>query len=442
MYLFKERGVYMTKNAKKYLIYIFILLVVTILAVYFVMKQDPKAVLDVILSCDVSWLLVSILVVIFYFVVEGVILMILAKMYRRKYPFYKGLLNSFIGIFFSNITPSSSGGQFAQAYTFSKQGVKVTNAASILFMHFILYQIVMVLFSLVILIFKYNSLKATTSHINILGFNFSIIQISLIGFVINTFVIVGLFLLAFSRRLHNFIVTKGLSFLSKLKLVKNKEEQVIKINTKVETFRLEFKRLIQNWPVLIVVSILLLVRLIIISCVPYFLAKSMGLKFASSNELINFIDTTSMTWLVSSITQMVPIPGGSGGAELVFQNLFGGTFFINATNADISALDLLWRSVTFYLGLIIGFVVFITYRESPKGESFLHGDNKTLLELHVINLDNERRKTLILNEFVEPVLLTVDDIENRFKVLKEDLQKQLDRNEDIVNEEVKEKRKR
>ena len=114
----------MTKNAKKYLIYIGILLVVTILAVYFVMKQDPKAVLDVILSCDVSWLLVSILVVIFYFVVEGVILMILARMYRRKYPFYKGLLNTFIGTFFSNITPSSSGGQFAQAYTFSKQGVK------------------------------------------------------------------------------------------------------------------------------------------------------------------------------------------------------------------------------------------------------------------------------------------------------------------------------
>ena len=431
----------MTKNAKKYIVYISILVVVTVLAVYFVMKQDPKAVIDVILSCDVGWLLASIGVVMIYFILEGIILTILARMYRRKFPFYKGILNIFIGTFFSNITPSSSGGQFAQAYTFSKQGVKVTNAASILFMHFILYQIVMVLFSLVIFIFKYNQLESMTSHINVLGLDFSVISISLIGFVINTFVIVALFLLAFSEKLHQFIVTKGISFLHKIKIIKNKEEQVIKLNTKVETFRLEFKRLTQNWPVLLITSILLLLRIIVISSVPYFLAKSMGLEFSSTNEIVNIIDTTSMTWLISSITQMVPIPGGSGGAELVFQNMFGGTFFTNATNADISALVLLWRSVTFYLGLIIGFIVFVTYRESPKKESFLHGDNRTLLELEVINLDNERKKTLILNEYVEPTIISVEDIENRFKSLKEDLKKQLEKNEEMVNKELDKKGK-
>ena len=431
----------MTKNAKKYIVYISILVVVTVLAVYFVMKQDPKAVINVILSCDVGWLLASIGVVMIYFILEGIILTILARMYRRKFPFYKGLLNMFIGTFFSNITPSSSGGQFAQAYTFSKQGVKVTNAASILFMHFILYQIVVVLFSFVIFIFKYNQLESMTSHINVLGLDFSVISISLIGFVINTFVIVALFLLAFSEKLHQFIVTKGISFLHKIKIIKNKEEQVIKLNTKVETFRLEFKRLTQNWPVLLITSILLLLRIIVISSVPYFLAKSMGLEFSSTNEIVNIIDTTSMTWLISSITQMVPIPGGSGGAELVFQNMFGGTFFTNATNADISALVLLWRSVTFYLGLIIGFIVFVTYRESPKKESFLHGDNRTLLELEVINLDNERKKTLILNEYVEPTIISVEDIENRFKSLKEDLKKQLEKNEEIVNEEIEKKGK-
>ena len=431
----------MTKNAKKYIVYISILVVVTVLAVYFVMKQDPKAVINVILSCDVGWLLASIGVVMIYFLLEGIILTILARMYRRKFPFYKGLLNMFIGTFFSNITPSSSGGQFAQAYTFSKQGVKVTNAASILFMHFILYQIVMVLFSFVIFVFKYNQLESMTSHINVLGLDFSVISISLIGFVINTFVIVALFLLAFSEKLHQFIVTKGISFLHKIKIIKNKEEQVIKLNTKVETFRLEFKRLTQNWPVLLITSILLLLRIIVISSVPYFLAKSMGLEFSSTNEIVNIIDTTSMTWLISSITQMVPIPGGSGGAELVFQNLFGGTFFTNATHADISALVLLWRSVTFYLGLIIGFIVFVTYRESPKKESFLHGDNRTLLELEVINLDNERKKTLILNEYVEPTIVSVEDIENRFKSLKEDLKKQLEKNEEMVNKELDKKGK-
>ena len=430
----------MTKSSKKYIAYISILVVVTVLAVYFVMKQDPKSVIETILNCNISWLLVSILLVILYFLVEGIILMILTRMYKRRYPYIKSVLNTMIGTFFSNITPSSSGGQFAQAYTFSKQGVKVTNAASILFMHFILYQIVMVLFSLFIFIFKYSHLASTTVNINLFGINFSLISISLIGFVINTFVIVALFMLAYSERLHQFIVTKGVNFLHKLKIVKDKKEQAIKINTKVETFRLEFKRLTQNWPVLLITSILFLIKLIIISSIPYFLAKSMGLEFSSNNEIINIVDTTSMTWLVSSITQMVPIPGGSGGAELVFQNMFGGTFFKNATQADISALILLWRSVTFYLGLIVGFIVFISYKESPKGESFLHGDNKTLLELHVINLDNERRKTLVLNEYVEEEL-SIEDIEKRFLTLKQDLQDKLNQNEELLNQEIKEKKK-
>lgn len=431
----------MTKSSKKYIAYISILVVVTVLTVYFVMKQDPKAIIETILNCNVPWLLVSILGVVFYFLVEAVVLMILTRMYKRKYPYFKSVLNTMIGTFFSNITPSSSGGQFAQAYTFSKQGVKVTNAASILFMHFILYQIVMVLFSFFIFIFKYSDLAATTANIHLLGVDFSLISISLIGFVINTFVIVALFLLAFSERLHQFIVTKGIDFLYKLKIVKNKKEQAIKINTKVETFRLEFKRLTQNWPVLLVTSVLFLAKLVIISSIPYFLAKSMGLEFSSTNELVNIIDTTSMTWLVSSITQMVPIPGGSGGAELVFQNMFGGTFFKNATQADISALILLWRSVTFYLGLIVGFIVFISYRESPKKESFLHGDNKTLLELQVINLENERRKTLVLNEYIEEEL-SIKDIEKRFSSLKKDLQEQLDKNEELLNQEIEKKKRK
>lgn len=430
----------MTKNGKKYLIYIAILVVVTGLAVYFILKQDPQAVFNAILSCDVPWLIAAIAVSLTYFLIEGLILMILARLYRRKYPYYKGLLNTFIGTFFSNITPSSSGGQFAQAYTFSKQGVKVTNAASILFMHFILYQIVMVVFSFFIFVFKYNTLEAMTSHVNLFGYEFSIITISLIGFVINAGVIVGLFVLAYSEKMHSIAIRRGVR-LFKLFKIKNPDEKVLKLNAKVETFRLEFKRLTQNWPVLLLTSFLLLLRIIVINSVPYFLAKSMGLEFSSTNEFVNLVDSTSMTWLVSSITTLVPIPGGSGGAELIFQNMFGGTFFKNATASDISALVLLWRSVTFYLGLIIGFIVFVSYRESPKKESFLHGDNKTLLELGVINLENERMKTLVMNEYVEEEL-SIEEIETRFKALKEDLKTQLNVNEESVyKDENKNKRK-
>lgn len=422
----------MKKGVKKYLIYISILLIVSALAVYFVLKQDPKAVFEAVKNCDKKWLIGGLGITLSAYLVEGLILTLLAKMYRRVFPYWKGVLNTFIGTFFSGITPSNSGGQFAQAYTFSKQGIKITNAASILFMHFIVYQSVLVIYGGVVLGFKFNEMRGLTQTIELFGFNFDIIALALIGFAINMFVILSLFFLAFSKKLHAFIIKYGIGLGAKLHLIKNPDDRILRLNTKVETFRVEFKRLCQNWPILIAVSILFAIRMILNNSVPYFIAQSMGLEFSSSNQIMNFIDTTSMTTLVSTITAMVPIPGASGGAELVFQYMFGGSFFTNATQGDISALILLWRSITFYFGLIVGFIVFISYHESPKNDSFLHGDNKTLLELNIIHIDNEKKEkeeTNIIKHHLEPELLTVDDIEERFASLKADLDDQLKKNE-------------
>jgi hypothetical protein len=346
-----------------------------------------------------------------------------------------------IGVFFSDITPSNSGGQFVQAYTFSKQGIKVTNAASILFMHFIIYQCVLVLYSAVVFIFKFNDMRAFTKSIEIFGLNFDMISLSLIGFGISALVIVGLFLIAFSKKLHSFVIKYGIGIGAKLHLVKNKDDKIIRLNAKVETFRVELKRLSQNIGVLISTSLLFLIKLILSNSIPFFIAQAMGLEFASSNVFYNFINTTSMTTLISSITQMVPIPGASGGAELVFQYMFGGTFFPNALSSDISALILIWRGITFYLGLLLGFIVFISYHESPKKDSFLHGDNRTLLELNIINLDNSKKEIAHKDDYVEPRLLTVDDIEERFASLKEDLKAQLANNEQSLIEESNNKKK-
>lgn len=435
----------MTKTTKKYILYISILVIVSALAVYFVLKQDPAAVFSALSRCDLKYIFIAIGMMIITYVLEAVILLILTRMYKRNYRIDKSFLNVMIGVFFSDITPSSSGGQFVQAYTFSKQGVKMTNAASILFMRFIIFQIALVLFSSVVFGFKFNELAAATSQINIFGWNFSIVALSIIGFIINVFVIVGLFFLAFSKRVHNVSIKYGIGLLAKLHIVKNKDERILKLNTKVETFRIEFKRLLQNWPVLLSTGFLFIIELIVLNCIPFFIARSMNLEFSNSNNVINFINTTSMTLLTSCITSMVPIPGASGGAELVFQFMFGGTFFTNATSGDISALILLWRGITFYLGLIIGFIVFVSYHESPKKESFLHGDSRTLLELQVINLD-EHNNVILKNEIdkasshhIEPQLLTVDDIESHFASLKNDLSKQLENNAKTLEKEEKKK---
>ena len=116
-------------------------------------------------------------------------------------------------------------------------------------------------------------------------------------------------------------------------------------------------------------------------------------------------------------------------------------FFV-ADSSKINAIILIWRSVTYYIGLLIGFVVFLLYHESPKKES-LHGNEKTLLQLRIVALDNENKTLKLLDkEELEPTdeeYLSPEEIEERFKKLKDELSSQLKNNEESLEKESKKK---
>lgn len=436
-----------SKQQWKYIFNVSVLVLVTITAFAFILKDNPKEVFRILGKCDIKYLLMGIGAMIIVYLVEGLILTIFARLYKRDYPYYKGVLNGLIGVFFSGITPSNSGGQFAQAYTFSKQKIKVTNAASILFMHFIVYQIVLVLFGAFVMIFKFNEMRKITTAINILGINFDIISLSVLGFICNCLVIVGLFFLALSEWFHKIVIKYGVSLAHKFHIIKDKEKKILEINTKVETFRIEFKRLVSNWWVLLSCAVLFLIKMCLSSSVPYFVAKSMHVQFAFDSTWKNIINTVSMTQFTTTITGMVPIPGASGASELVFQLMFA-NFFVDCPQTTMSAIILIWRGATFYLGLIIGCIVFFAYHERASSSEAFKGDpRRTLLELQVINVGNEKTKTIELAALstptnrMDPELLTVEEIEKHFEEVRKDLEHILERNDKAVNKENR-KRKR
>jgi uncharacterized protein (TIRG00374 family) len=108
-------------------------------------------------NADYRFIALIIGFILLYFAVDGLILFIFARLYTTTYKLHRGIANAFIGQFYSNITPGASGGQFAQAVTFKKQGVDVSTGASILVMHYILYQIVLMIFGFVSIVFNFNT---------------------------------------------------------------------------------------------------------------------------------------------------------------------------------------------------------------------------------------------------------------------------------------------
>ena len=78
----------------------------------------------------------------------------------------------------------------------------------------------------------------------------------------------------------------------------------------------------------------------------------------------------------------------------------------------------------------------MTYREAPKKE-YLHGNSKTLLQLRVVTLEDEKKTLEMIEEEEYEEVLTPEMIEERFRKLKEELSSKLKENEASIIEEEK-----
>jgi len=132
----------MEKMFKSYTFNILLILVFTVSALYLTIRDFVDEILLALQSIDVGWLIVVILMALFYHVLIGIILTQLTRMSNPKYKYRQGIVNALIAAFFHGITPSASGGQFAQVYVFNKQKVALSDAASVLWLDFILGNIV------------------------------------------------------------------------------------------------------------------------------------------------------------------------------------------------------------------------------------------------------------------------------------------------------------
>ena len=135
------------------------------------------------------------------YLVDGLIIFVFCRLYTRRYKYHQGLATSLVGQFYSDVTPGASGGQVMQVYTMKKQGIEVSNAASIMVMWFILYQTALIIFDVFALIFEWNDIWSIKSfkieNFSLFGWDGTITMLPLIilGFAVNVAVILLLFLM-------------------------------------------------------------------------------------------------------------------------------------------------------------------------------------------------------------------------------------------------------
>ena len=205
-----------------------ILLVVTIIIVGFVLKDDFSAIIEALLKANILILILAFLCQIVALMFEALAYKKVVDSYTDNYSYKSALKMQFITKFFNGITPFSTGGQPMQIYLLKKEGFRLTKATNIIMQNFILYQAALVTYGIFALLvnWKWNLFP----EVNLLK------NLIVIGFLMNTLVMIGLIIISFSSKFNHLIIDKVIAILSKMKIVKDKEKKQAEWSEKVDDF--------------------------------------------------------------------------------------------------------------------------------------------------------------------------------------------------------------
>ncbi|MGM9850282.1 MAG: YbhN family protein [Bacilli bacterium] len=318
---------------------ILLLIVVTIIVLYISLKDNFFEVINGLTKLNLFWIVIALIFVMGYYFFRTLSLHTFVTKFKNI-PFNKIFKIVFITQFFDGITPSSSGGQPYQIYAFKKENIHLVDATNIAIQNFIVYQIALVLLGLIAVILnKYLNL------FNQLGI---IKNLIMLGFIINVIVIVGLFSLAFMKKLNKIIMKLIVKILAKLKIIKASEKIIDKLNESIEEFHEGAKTLLKNKKDFIKTIFFNFVALLLFYSIPVIIIFGLG-----DYQSINVLESIIASAHVMLIGTFIPIPGATGGLEYAFTQFYG----VFITGSTLTLVMLLWRSLTYYLGVIIGGVL-------------------------------------------------------------------------------------
>ena len=284
---------------------------------------------------DKRWLLLGVVLVYLFVSGESIIINYMLRMFRHKIHFRTCLKYSFVGFFFSCITPSSSGGQPAQMYYMKKDGIKIGLSTLIMLIIAITYKAVLVVLGVFFLIFKWNLVTASMGKLCWLLW---------VGFVLNIGYIALLIAITIKPMWAKKVGLKLLGTLTRIKILKVKKykKNAEKLSRICDNYMIGASYIKDNAYSVVKIFLLTVVQRVLLFAVTWVVYKSYGLSGTG------FIDIIILQTMISIACEMLPLPGAAGITEGCFIVAFAGIF-----GKLTKPAMLLSRGLSFYVLLIM-----------------------------------------------------------------------------------------
>jgi len=311
-----------------------ILISVAIFLYFFLYKNGLYQLISVLKVINVSWIIAAIALMFVYWTLEVFILHELTRLLFLEQKFSSSIKAAMVGQLYASITPLQTGAQPAIYYVLESKGIDPASASSILVMKFIIHQTTMTIYSFIIIILKFNYFTSKIS---------GIFYLCLMGFIFNLGIILTAVMFSINKKFTKVLLLSSIKFLCKIKLIKNWQKSIEKIEKGLDDFHDNAIFIAKNYKIVLRVALINTAQLTVFYVIPYLIYRSFNL---ASVSLWNMLAAQTLVMLLVSIT---PLPGGSGGAEGGFIFLFS-MFF----KENILPGVLLWRIITYYPCILIG----------------------------------------------------------------------------------------
>jgi len=316
-------------------------------------SNDISSIYDVLKHIKLRYILIAIGCLFTFWLLEAYMIFKLILKFTDKKAnfatFWLAVKATLVGQYYSNITPSSSGGQPVQLYIMKNENVPLSEGTAILVEKFLLFQVGVTIYSLALAIFKLKSL---------IGFSNGATWFVIIGLVVNILMILSIWLISIRPKLISRIAQFIIDFLAKCRIIKDLNKAKDGLEEFIENYENCIEKMKNNKKLTIKLFALTFVQLTLFFSITFFIYKSFNL---SGNGIFEIICLQAFVYMSVSF---VPIPGTIGASEMGFMMLLGNVFSKNIIGAAI----LLWRGISYYFSLIFSgiFVILISIFKKYK----------------------------------------------------------------------------
>ena len=325
-----------------------LLLALIVLTFYLLLRNQPiSQLLDVLGQVRPGYVVLGLGLMFVFVGSEAMCSKLILGRLGHRLPYRRCLGFSFVGFYVSSITPSATGGQPAQIYYMSKNGVPAAHGTLDMMMIAVCYQVTVLLYAATAAIAMPGMISAMGTGMGLLLLYGTAVMLALTAGML-----CFMFLPNAARRLMRGLMNLGV----RLRLVRNRtnaEERLERQMTEYRSGAACFKKNASLVPVLLGLN---LVQLTALYLVPFVVYKAFGLSGHGVLELVG------AQALLTLATSSLPLPGAVGATEGGFVTLFA--LFFGASL--VTPAVLVSRGISFYAFLLLSGCITLAVHLSTK----------------------------------------------------------------------------